>query len=485
MFNTLSLQKIQNIFQDLALRAEPMIIDFRTSDVDIHTRSLSFPFCLFEIVNIVNNNHTTNFNIKLYVNDRLLKDEDNIDSIYDSTFSSLNMMLKEVENHIYYRELGLTIENNNITFEKCKMRLESTGGWVASFTLIAPNMITPCNSIIYPITEFEVLDGNYITQYRLRGEQGPIGVTGPAGPIGATGPAGPAGPMGPTGATGSQGPIGVTGPAGDPATTNLLEYSKKYQTIDNHLLSLTAPMALAVTNQATSSAGFLTTLTNTTGENGFTSGLEGPGVLRFTTGTSNVNSKGTLYGLMGNGSTKAIYKNWRVILVFSVQQVPTSNITNFTIGLGFGLNFDVSNFFQYNGSGFGNHGFRYHYNPTTGLHYWRLWLGSNLTQTQFAGLTTNTKYVMEMAMEITGTTRWFRGYINGVKQCEINVSSTSGQITGALRDCMYVSQACGTYSGTNDITYTAGTTTTTNQVIVDIDQVIQHFEASNSNVYSV
>jgi hypothetical protein len=152
--------------------------------------------------------------------DKINMGDDNYDDVISDTHYILDTMISEMDQHKFYRDMNLSLVDN-ITMEPV---LEGTddnvNGWMAEMAFKIPIRYTPCNTPIEPISGYQVILNNSISEYRLigaTGPQGPIGATGPQGligPTGATGINGTIGIDGATGATGPQGPIGPTGSNG-------------------------------------------------------------------------------------------------------------------------------------------------------------------------------------------------------------------------------------------------------------------------------
>lgn len=225
--NTLSINKIISIFRDLSLRQE-MVNDFGfgpTFNIGA-SRQMKFPYIWVEqgsttTVRSEYGYREIYISLTVYCMDKINNGEDNYDNLISDTHYILDTMISEIDQHKFYRDMNISLVDN-ITMEPV---LEGTddnvNGWMADMAFKIPIRYTPCNIPIEPISGYQTILNNSITEYRLigaTGPQGPIGPTGNDGMIGATGPNGPQGEQGLIGPTGSdgligpQGPIGLTGP---------------------------------------------------------------------------------------------------------------------------------------------------------------------------------------------------------------------------------------------------------------------------------
>jgi hypothetical protein len=212
--NTLSLNQIVSIFQDLAIRHK-MINDFgfgETYNIGA-SRQMLFPYLWVRpedtrIVRSANGYKERLQTFTLFVMDKINMGDDNYQELLSDTHYILETIISEINQHLYYVEFNLSLDGDIIITPMVEETDDNVNGYGATITIKIPIRYTYCNSPIEPITGWVNTLNSQITEYRL------IGATGPAGPTGPTGPAGPTGPIGPTGNTGATGPAGPTGPIG-------------------------------------------------------------------------------------------------------------------------------------------------------------------------------------------------------------------------------------------------------------------------------
>jgi hypothetical protein len=218
--NTLSINQIVSIFQDLAIRHK-MINDFgfgQTYDIGA-SRQMLFPYLWVEpgdtrIVKSANGFKERLQSFSIYVMDKINMGDDNYQEIISDTHYILETIISEISQHLYYVEFNLSLDGDITMTPVIEATDDNVNGYVANITIKIPIRYTYCNSPIEPITGWVNTLNSQITEYRLIGSTGPAGPTGPTGSQGATGPQGVQGIQGPTGSQGIQGPIGNTGPAG-------------------------------------------------------------------------------------------------------------------------------------------------------------------------------------------------------------------------------------------------------------------------------
>jgi hypothetical protein len=230
--NTLSINQIVSIFQDLAIRHK-MINDFgfgQTYDIGA-SRQMLFPYLWVEpgdsrIIKSGNGYKERLQTFSLYLMDKINMGDSNYQEIISDTHYILETIISEISQHLYYVEFNLSLDGDITLVPVIEATDDNVNGYVATITIKIPIRYTYCNSPIEPITGWVNTLNSQITEYRLIGATGPAGPTGAAGPTGSTGSQGPIGNTGPAGSTGSQGdpgptgsqgiqgPIGNTGPAG-------------------------------------------------------------------------------------------------------------------------------------------------------------------------------------------------------------------------------------------------------------------------------
>ena len=231
--NTLSLNQIVSIFQDLALRQKQVNDFFYGQSYDIGaSRQMKFPYVAIEniqstITKSANGFKEALYTFKIYCVDKINRGQSNYDEIISNTHFILDTMIQEVSQHQYYRDFNLSI-SNDITFTPVVEAFDDdVNGWEIDIVIKHPIRYTYCNTPITPITQYTTQLDETFTLYRLQGPAGPtgpVGPTGATGSIGATGPQGSTGLTGATGATGPQGAtgsIGATGPQGSTGSTGL------------------------------------------------------------------------------------------------------------------------------------------------------------------------------------------------------------------------------------------------------------------------
>lgn len=184
--NTVSINKIVSIFQDLAIRQQ-MVNDFGYGPAyNIGaSREMSFPYIWVE-----NNSGTTQrsdngykvnlYTFTIYCMDKINFGEDNYNEIISDTHYILDTMISEISQHKYYVDMNLSIDGD-ITFTPVvEATDDNVNGWQIDITIKQPIRWTPCNSPIDPITQYTTELNNNIYEWRLQGPTGPTGPTGPA-----------------------------------------------------------------------------------------------------------------------------------------------------------------------------------------------------------------------------------------------------------------------------------------------------------------
>lgn len=242
--NTVSINKIVSIFQDLAIRQE-MVNDFGYGPAyNIGaSREMNFPYIWVE-----NNTGTTQrsdngfktnlYTFTIYCMDKINFGEDNYNEIISDTHYILDTMVQEIAQHKYYVDMNLSIDGDIQFTPVVEATDDNVNGWQIDITIKQPIRYTPCNSPIEPITQYTTQLNNQFVEYRL---MGPTGPTGPSGATGATGPQGEiglTGPQGEIGATGPQGIQGVTGATGPQGNDGI---SVSYYKYNAHVNTQTAP----------------------------------------------------------------------------------------------------------------------------------------------------------------------------------------------------------------------------------------------------
>jgi hypothetical protein len=244
--DTLSINRIVSIFQDLSIRQE-MVNDFGYGPAyNIGaSREMKFPYIWIE-----NNSTTTQksdnglkvnlYTFTIYCMDKINFGEDNYNEIISDTHYILDTMISEVSQHRYYVDMNLSIDSDINFLPVVEATDDNVNGWQCDITIKMPVRYTYCNSPIEPITQYTTQLNNNIYEWRL---MGPTGPTGPSGATGATGPqgeiglTGPQGEIGPTGSQGIQGVTGATGPQGNDGI------SVSYYKYDAHTNTHTPPPA--------------------------------------------------------------------------------------------------------------------------------------------------------------------------------------------------------------------------------------------------
>jgi hypothetical protein len=220
--NTISINKIISIFKDLSLRNK-MVNDFGYGpSYNIGAdRQMLFPYIWLEQNNTVTNKSINGYKENLYTfsifcMDKIdAGDKLNYDEIISDTHFILDSMIQEMAQHKYYVDMNISLDGN-ITMEPVvEATDDNVNGWRADITIKIPIRWTPCNTPIEPITGYQTILENSITEWRLIGATGPMGPTGATGPQGDQGIQGIQGPTGPQGDQGIQGIQGPTGPQGD------------------------------------------------------------------------------------------------------------------------------------------------------------------------------------------------------------------------------------------------------------------------------
>jgi hypothetical protein len=209
--NTLSINQIVSIFQDLAVRHK-MINDFgfgQTYDIGA-SRQMLFPYlwCQPEdsrIVKSANGYKERLQTFTLFVMDKINMGDDNYQEILSDTHYILETIISEISQHAYYVDFNLSLDGDIVITPMIEETDDNVNGFGATITLKIPIRYTYCNSPIEPITGWVNTLNSQISEYRLIGATGPEGPTGPAGPTGSQGPTGSDGVKGATGTGGALG----------------------------------------------------------------------------------------------------------------------------------------------------------------------------------------------------------------------------------------------------------------------------------------
>jgi len=224
--NTLGLNQIVSIFEDLALRQQQVNDFFFGPTYNIGaSRQMRFPYVAIENGQTVSPRSANGYKehlytFTLYCLDKINFGEDNYEELISNCHFILDSMVQEIAQHKFYVDYNLSIAND-ITFTPVVEAFDdNVNGYSCDITIKHPIRLTPCNTPITPIAGYTTQLNTLFTEYRLvgatgpQGPPGPTGATGPQGEIGATGPAGEVGATGPAGEIGATGPAGEIGPTG-------------------------------------------------------------------------------------------------------------------------------------------------------------------------------------------------------------------------------------------------------------------------------
>jgi len=231
--NTLSLNKIINIFRDFSIRHE-MLNDFGYGpSYNIGaSRQMRFPYLWVEntqssTIGGINGYKEIQHTFTLFVMDKINMGDINYDQLMSDCHYILDTLVQEISQTRYYVDNNLNIFGDVIFTPVVEATDDNVNGWSCEITLSHPQRITPCNSPIEPIISYDVELENSIIRYRLEGPQGPTG------PIGPQGPTGPQGVEGPTGAGGALGYYLVAHSERDQnATSTTQSYAVKFDALD-------------------------------------------------------------------------------------------------------------------------------------------------------------------------------------------------------------------------------------------------------------
>jgi hypothetical protein len=207
--NTLSINKIIRMFQDIAER-HMMINAFSYGPLsDINTEGeLKMPYLHIENTNSILSKGTgieyreVFYDFDIYVMDRINKGDSNYQDTTSDTLYILHTIITEISQHPYYVAAGLKLVNDIESESVFEATDENVNGHRTTLRFKQGFRYTPCTVPIDEIPGWTFsLNGSISTS--------PVPVPGAQG---ATGPQGPQGEQGPQGVTGSQGPQGAIGP---------------------------------------------------------------------------------------------------------------------------------------------------------------------------------------------------------------------------------------------------------------------------------
>lgn len=213
--NTLNLNQIVSIFEDLALRQQ-QVNDFiygPTYNIGA-SRQMNFPYIAIENSQSISPRSANGYKehlytFTLYCLDKINFGEDNYEEIISNCHFILDSMIQEIAQHKFYIDFNLSIANDIVFTPVVEAFDDNVNGWSCDITIKHPIRLTPCNTPITPIAGYTTQLNTIFTEYRLIGATGPQGPTGPAGATGPQGEIGATGPQGIQGATGTGGVVGL------------------------------------------------------------------------------------------------------------------------------------------------------------------------------------------------------------------------------------------------------------------------------------
>jgi len=152
MNNTVSLNKLIALFNDLAIRHK-MVSTFgfgRTDDITttLASSERKYPMVWLdvpntELVRSLNGYSEEIFTFDLYVLDKINKGQNNYQEILSDTHFILDTMISEMSQHSMYINLNVSL-TNNITMESVtEAQDDDVNGYKATISLKVPNRFTP------------------------------------------------------------------------------------------------------------------------------------------------------------------------------------------------------------------------------------------------------------------------------------------------------------------------------------------------------
>lgn len=171
--NTVSINKIVSIFQDLSIRQE-MVNDFGYGPAyNIGTsREMNFPYIWVEngtgTTQRSDNGFKTNlYTFTIYCMDKINFGEDNYNEIISDTHYILDTMVQEISQHKYYVDMNLSIDGDIQFTPVIEATDDNVNGWQIDITIKQPIRYTYCNSPIEPISGYTTQLNNTFSEYRL------------------------------------------------------------------------------------------------------------------------------------------------------------------------------------------------------------------------------------------------------------------------------------------------------------------------------
>ena len=170
--NSLNLNQIISIFQDLALR-QKMVQDFGYGPAyNIgSSRQMKFPYIwiennTFSLIKSINGLKEEQFTFTIYCMDKINMGDDNYDYIISNTHYILSTMIQELAQHKYFIDFNLSIANDIIFTPIVEAFDDNVNGFSIDLTIKHPIRYTPCNSPIEPITGWTTKLDDFITVYK-------------------------------------------------------------------------------------------------------------------------------------------------------------------------------------------------------------------------------------------------------------------------------------------------------------------------------
>lgn len=186
--NTLSVNKIKSIFEDIANRHH-MINDygFGPSYNIGADKPMLYPFLWIEPVNtrVVtgkgNSQGVEFYTFNMYVMDKINKGDPNyIETSNDCDYIS-KTIFAELDQHIYYIDLDLSIEGDFTSEPVYEQTEDNSNGWMTTFTLKLPLRYSPCNDPMDPLMGYTMSLASPGSNTYMITYYGPTGPTGPPG----------------------------------------------------------------------------------------------------------------------------------------------------------------------------------------------------------------------------------------------------------------------------------------------------------------